>query len=178
MNHKLRITAISGIIALIASIISTIYEFAHSYGRLHGPYIMLYVITIFLLMSSYSYFMYGFIIISIKTKNLLLRAMSFAEIIIMAISAVYSIIALQRQMSLALSIAIIGITGITEILFGVGKFRLKKKFKKLASYSAVLSVISGFLILSIVFMPLALVTSIATAVTEIVLMFRASKKFT
>ena len=76
---------------------------------------------------------------------------------------------------LVFSIIILIISGISNILFGVGFLKLKDKYGKITKPTAILNIISGISFVTVVLAAIGSIISILTGIFQVIIMFRASK---
>ena len=107
--------------------------------------------------------------------------MNFLRVILYPLIPVYAfdLIPFEKTelMNLLISVVLLILLGIVSIMFGVSILRLKKKFGPLATATGAVNIITGASFVTIIFFFIALLLLIPTAVLEVVLMFKAAKKF-
>ena len=117
---------------------------------------------------------YGYIKISEYEKNYFLRVMCFILIPLLIIS---TIITLFFKGYLVVLYIFIVIYGVIEILFGSALIKLKKTYGGIALSLGIIYIVNGAFYSSILLFFLTFFTSLTTTILEIILFFKAAKKY-
>jgi len=177
MEKKIRFAAYAGIVYLISFLPELIFETLHELGHSNGFTSTLLMISYIVSALSTVFFFYGFIIIGNKHENNLLVVGSIIIILTTIFYYLYSwyTIDLVKIEEEVFGISVLLLYGFSGIVFGIGLFRLRDIFGKLAAAAAILEIIIGVLLVTVVLFFLGLIISIPAIILEIFLLLKAAE---
>ncbi|MBI2545891.1 hypothetical protein HYV81_01815 [Candidatus Woesearchaeota archaeon] len=178
MDKSLRYAAVAGIISLLSLVPVIIFDILKEFGRANQKFLFIYIALSFISIAAYLIFMWAFKIIGEKTKNTLLVAMAYLTIILSVLFYLYDMLGLLYPSldNVFMGVAILILSGIVGIPYGIAQLRLKKKLGGVATAAGVLNIITAACFITVLLAVVGLLLLIPTAIVEIVLVFRASKK--
>ncbi len=179
MKNELKIAWIAGIVSLILLIPILILSFVREFSSLSSFLMILYSSLSITDAIASIFFLRGFILIGEKLKNQFLVAISYVMIMIGIIFSIYDLflLAYPSLEPKALDFIILFLFGIVSIFFGISLLQLKKKFGAIAKATAILEIITGITLATIFLSFIGLILIIPTTILEIIILYRAAKKY-
>lgn len=132
---------------------------------------------------AYIVFMLGFNIVGMKMKNNMLMVTSCLFIVIELFDSSTLLLGMIFPYSeelfsgLTLAIFMLVIYGILGIFHGLSLIKLENRLGKIARNTGVLEIIISVMFLTVIFGPIAVLLIIPLYILEIILLFKAAKKF-
>jgi hypothetical protein len=177
MQKKLKFAAFAGIIYLVSFlpeiIIETLKEFGHDNGFLSTFLMITYVVSAL----STLFFFYGFIVIGNKFDNNLLVVGSVIIILTTIFYYLYAwyTIDLVNIEEEVFGVSVLLLYGFSGLVFGFGLYKMRDIMGKIAAVAAILEIIGGFFLITIILFFIGLIISIPAIILEILLLLKAAQ---
>ncbi|MBI5554058.1 MAG: hypothetical protein HY917_04955 [Candidatus Diapherotrites archaeon] len=182
MRNVLRLGALSGILAFLASVPFLVLFALKFMNTLDGLLVPLYgVVTVFLLVFEL-FFTWGFSVIGNRARSRLMTYSTYLTMLGFLLLLGFEIISAFLPFSsifvyLAILVILLAFHGLTQIAFGIGIFRLKTPLGLPGTVTAALSVISGISFLTIILTPLAILLLLPLTIAQAYCLFKASGQY-
>jgi hypothetical protein len=179
MQKKIKIAAFAGIVYLVSFLPELTFETMREFGDSDGITSFFLIISYIISTVSTIFFFYGFIVIGNKLENNLLVVGSFIIILTTIFYYLYSWYTIDlinfEEEGKIFGVSVLLLYGFSGIVFGIGLYKTREFLGKLASAAAILEIIVGFFLVTVVLFFLGLILSIPTIILEILLLLKVAQ---
>lgn len=180
ISHHSKFLKLSWILGTVYFIVG-FFEFAAEYYRFQEDEMIyskpLYIIIKLVVLVSFSFFMYGFILISDLFKNYILKIAAILLLFTFGLAICYDILSLYYNIlpyEIALSIESISF-GVIQLIFGISLLKLIRDLGNLALAAGILEILTGTLLITVILALAGLIVYIPAMIFEIILLYKASE---
>lgn len=187
---SLKNSSIAGIVYLVSFLLSGVFYFlgmGNLFGSQQGNLIFsLFVVTSSFMVVAHLFFFLGFSHLGrvagkkfVRVTAIILMAIDVCTALFFALMAIIPQGVSENLAGTAVVFSLLRVvlTAAVNLAFGIALFGLKKEFGKIATAAGVLTVITSVVMGSIMAAPLALIMMIPVTILEIILLYRAAKKY-
>lgn len=176
----IKLAAYSGIVLMLLFIPILALSYYRENYSMNQWFVLLYSIVTFLTIFGSIFYFRGFIKVAQRFNNYLLEIISYIMIFATILLGLYDMLTLINPtlQTEAFGTVQLIFTGLLSIAYGISLISLNKEFGGIATAAAVLNIIIGICTAStlLAFVTLALLLYIPSAITEVVLLFKASSR--
>lgn len=180
-EKKYKLLNLAWIFGIVYFIIG-FFEFSAEYYRFTEKSMLfsnaIYILIKVIALTSFSVFIYGFVIVGELFKNSLLKISAYILGFTLLISIAYDIISLYNEIiPLETSLIIESISfGFIQILLGIALLKLKDEIGNMGLAAGILEILTGIFFLTVILAVFGLVIYIPTLILEIVILYMVAKR--